>query len=256
MSVSQRQPSQAGGVCSGVHLIPSAQAVQVGYLRRGRYNKGKRVGKAIMLKEVRDPSAVPAIGQHLHSAPDMLLAPNRSCLERVPLHGSHMQLAPPAEACQNACAISSTGARADCLSHNFILRAWLPLATGCVRRCSKCVLQKLLECVSCLTALMLRGCAQGDKVKKGQVLGYIEQLGTFMPVQVPRTHGSPCAALLVALSLSSAPFTPSKLVKSELVPLAQAACKRSRERPRPALALVCRHFWWCVLGRYIAAPPT
>ena len=24
---------------------------------------------------------------------------------------------------------------------------------------------------------------QGDKVKKGQVLGYIEQLGTFMPVQ-------------------------------------------------------------------------
>lgn len=119
----------------------------------------------------------------------------------------------------------------------------------------KCDSQKLLAFVSHLTALVLRGCAQGDKVKKGQVLGYIEQLGTFMPVQVPRTHGSPCAALLVALSLSPAPFTPSKLVRSELVLLAQAACKRSRERPCPALALVCRHVWWCVLGRFTAAPP-
>ena len=26
---------------------------------------------------------------------------------------------------------------------------------------------------------------QGDEVKKGQVLGFIEQLGTFMPVEVP-----------------------------------------------------------------------
>ncbi len=49
------------------------------------------------------------------------------------------------------------------------------------------------------------GGAQGDKVKKGQVLGYIEQLGTFMPVSVrarrpaalapcaPRCRGSGCA---------------------------------------------------------------
>ena len=92
-------------------------------------------------------------------------------------------------------------------------------------------------------------------MKKGQVLGYIEQLGTFMPVQVPRTHGNPCAALLVALLLSPTPFTPPKLVKRELVLLAQAACKRSRERPRPTLALWCWHVWWCVLGRFIAGPP-
>lgn len=32
------------------HAVPS---VQVGYLRRGRYNKGKRVGKAVMLQAVR-----------------------------------------------------------------------------------------------------------------------------------------------------------------------------------------------------------
>lgn len=28
-------------------------SAQVGYLRRGRYNKGKRVGKAVMLQAVR-----------------------------------------------------------------------------------------------------------------------------------------------------------------------------------------------------------
>lgn len=46
---------------------------------------------------------------------------------------------------------------------------------------------------------MARGTAQGDKVKKGQVLGYIEQLGTFMPVQarhhmacVPSVGPLPC----------------------------------------------------------------
>ena len=36
--------------CDVQQALPSAQ---VGYLRRGRYNKGKRVGKAVMLQAVR-----------------------------------------------------------------------------------------------------------------------------------------------------------------------------------------------------------
>lgn len=33
---------------------------------------------------------------------------------------------------------------------------------------------------------MPRCCVQGDKVKKGQALGYVEQLGTHFPVEVRR----------------------------------------------------------------------
>ena len=35
-------------------------SAQVGYLRRGRYNKGKRVGKAVMLQAVRHLSLLAA----------------------------------------------------------------------------------------------------------------------------------------------------------------------------------------------------
>lgn len=31
---------------------------------------------------------------------------------------------------------------------------------------------------------------QGDKVKKGQTVAYIEQLGTFVPVEVSSNYGS------------------------------------------------------------------
>ena len=41
-------------------------------------------------------------------------------------------------------------------------------------------------------------CAQGDKVKKGQVLGYIEQLGTFMPVQA--RHLTACVLSVIPLT--------------------------------------------------------
>ena len=40
---------------------------------------------------------------------------------------------------------------------------------------------------------------QGDEVKAGQVLGFIEQLGTFMPVEV-----SPCAEAMFCLSCNIA----------------------------------------------------
>ena len=40
---------------------------------------------------------------------------------------------------------------------------------------------------------------QGDEVKAGQVLGFIEQLGTFMPVEV-----SPCAQARSRLSYGTA----------------------------------------------------
>ena len=61
------RPRCALGVGYRVQSVPPAAALlrfevatglpsaQVGYLRRGRYNKGKRVGKAVMLQAVRLP---------------------------------------------------------------------------------------------------------------------------------------------------------------------------------------------------------
>lgn len=38
------------------------------------------------------------------------------------------------------------------------------------------------------TRLELEMMVQGDKVKKGQTVAYIEQLGTFVPVEVHQQH--------------------------------------------------------------------
>ena len=52
--------------------------------------------------------------------------------------------------------------------------------------------------VVCCHALRYIVGVQGDKVKKGQVVAYIEQLGTFVPVEVCCTALS-CAQPLFAL---------------------------------------------------------
>lgn len=81
---------------------------------------------------------------------------------------------------------------------------------------------------------------QGDEVKAGQVLGFIEQLGTFMPVEV-----SPCAEAMFCLSCNIA----SAICHLQSMASRQGAGKslfpqmQGGHKDRPCTQDICMSMW-------------
>ena len=127
---------------------PYVNAAQVGIMRRGRYVKGKKVGKGNVVNVVRIP-AMPALGCHVCCLLARLQPLNVFMISTT------------------SCAVTSA-------------QQWSSSSWG--------------------------WCLQGDEVKKGQPLGFIEQLGTYVPVEVRQDTSGNVAQPAMAFGSSSIDF--------------------------------------------------